>query len=152
MDCNTPASLSITWSFLKLMSIYSVIPPNHVILCHPLLILPSIFPSSTVFSNESVLHIRWPNIGVSASTSVFPMNIHDWFPLGWTDWISLHPKDSKEASPTPQFKSINSSALSFLYSPMLTSIHATGKNTALTGWTFVDKLLSLLLIHCPGWS
>ena len=60
--------------------------PN-IILCHPLLVLPSIFPSIKVFSNESVLHIRWPSIGVSASASVLPMNIQDWFPLGWTGWI-----------------------------------------------------------------
>ena len=84
------ASLSITnsWSLLKLMSIESLMPSNHLILCCPLLLLPSIFPSIRVFSNESV-HIRWPNIGVSASGSVLPMNIQDWFLLGWTCWISL---------------------------------------------------------------
>ena len=84
-DCATPwtaalqASLSITnsQSLLKLMYIESVMPSNHLILCCPLLFLPSIFPSIRVFSNESVLHIRWPNIGVSASASVLPMNIHD---------------------------------------------------------------------------
>ena len=73
------ASLSITnsQSLLKLMSIKLVIPSNHLILCCPLLFLPSIFPSIRVFSNESVLHIRWPSIGVSASASVLPMNIQD---------------------------------------------------------------------------
>ena len=87
------ASLSITnsWSLLKLMSIVSVMPSNHLILCHPLL-LPSIFPSIRVFSNVSVFHIRWPN-GVSASVSVLLMNIRDWFPLGWTGWISLQSKE-----------------------------------------------------------
>ena len=71
------ASLSITnsQSFLKLMSMESIMPFNHLILCHPLLLLPSIFPSIRVFSNESVLRIRWPNIGVSASASVLPINI-----------------------------------------------------------------------------
>ena len=85
------ASLSITtsWSLLKLMCIESVMPSNHLILCHPLLLLPSIFPNIRVFSNESALHIRWPEYGVSASTSVLPMNTQDWSPLGWTDWISL---------------------------------------------------------------
>ena len=80
------ASLSITnsWSLLKLMSIESVMPSNHLILCHPLLLLPSIFPSIRVFSNESALCIRWPNIGTSASASVPPVDIQDWFPLGWT--------------------------------------------------------------------
>ena len=78
-------------SLLKLVSIESVIPSNHVICC-PLLLLPSIVPSIRVFSNESALQIRWPKYGVSASTSVLPMNIQDWFPLGWTDWISLQSK------------------------------------------------------------
>ena len=84
------ASLSITnsQSSPKLMSIESVMPSNHLILCRPLL-LPSIFPSIRVFSSESVLRIRWPSIGVPASTSVLPMNIQDWSPLGWTGWISL---------------------------------------------------------------
>ena len=88
------ASLSITnsWSPPKTMAIESVMPSNHLILCHPLLLLPSIFPSIRVFSNESTLHIRWPSIGVSASTSVLPMNIQDWSPLGWTGWISLQSK------------------------------------------------------------
>ena len=85
------ASLSITnsRSLLKLLSIESVIPSNHLILCHPLLLLPSIFPRIRVFSNESVLCIRWPNIGASSSTSVLSMNIQDWFPLGLTGLISL---------------------------------------------------------------
>ena len=85
-------SLSITnpRSSPKLMSIEWVMPSNHLILCHPLLLLPSIFPNIRVFSNESALHIRWQNIGVSASASVLP--IQDWFPLGWTVWISLQSK------------------------------------------------------------
>ena len=74
--------------------------------------------SSRVFSNESALLIRWP-----ASASVLPMNIQDWSPLGGTVGSPCSPRDSQESSPTPQFKSINSSALSFLYSPTLTSIH-----------------------------
>ena len=88
------ASLSITnsQSSLKLMSIESVMPSNPLILCSPFLLPPSIFPSIRVFSSESVLHIRWPSIGVSASASVLPMNILDWFPLGWTGWISLKSK------------------------------------------------------------
>ena len=86
------ASLSITnsWSSLRLTSIESVMPSSHLILCRPLLLLPSIFPSIRVCSNESVLHIRWQSTGASAS--VLPMNIQDWFPLGWTGWISLHSK------------------------------------------------------------
>ena len=128
--CVTPwttagqASLSITnsWSLPKLMSIESVMPSNHLILCQSLFLLPSIFPSIRVFSNESVLHIRWLNIGVSASASVLPINNPDWFPLKWTGWISLL------SSPTPQFKSKNSSVLKFLYSQTLTCIHDWWKN------------------------
>ena len=86
------ASLSITnsQSLLKRMSTESVMPSNHLKLCHPLLLPPSIFPSIRV--NESVLRIRWPKIGVSASALVFPMNIQDLFPLGWTGWTSLQSK------------------------------------------------------------
>ena len=88
------ASMSITnsWSLLKFISIESVMPSNHLILCHPLLLLPSIIPSIRVFSNESVLHIRWPKVGASASALVHPINVQDWFPLGWTGWISLQSK------------------------------------------------------------
>ena len=77
-------------SLLKLMSIKSVIPPNHLILCRPLLLLTSIFSSMMVFSSESVLPIRWPSFGASAS--VLPMNIQGWSPLGWTGCISLQSK------------------------------------------------------------
>ena len=85
------ASLSITNSqrLLKLKSIESVMPSNHLILYSPLLLLPSIFPSIRVFSKESALRIRWPSIGASASAPVLPMNIHGLFPLGLTDLISL---------------------------------------------------------------
>ena len=84
------ASLSITnsWSLLKLISIESVMPSNHFILCCPLLLLPSIFPSMRVFLNESVLHIRWPKYWNSTSVSVLPMNIEDWF-FFRTDWFDL---------------------------------------------------------------
>ena len=94
MDCSTQASLSITnsQSLLKLMSIKSVMPSNHLILCHPLFRLSSVFSTIRVFSNESALHIRWPSIGASASASVLPVNIQDWFPLGWTGW-SCSPRD-----------------------------------------------------------
>ena len=85
------ASLSITNShrLFKLLSIESVMTSNHLILYCPLLLPPSIFPRIRVFSNESVLHIRWPKFGVSASASVLPMNIQDWFPLKLTGLISL---------------------------------------------------------------
>ena len=84
------ASLSInSQSSLKLMSIESVMPSNHLILCRPLLLPPSIFPRIRVFSNESVLHIRWPKYW-SFSFSISPSNEYSGlFPLGWTGWISL---------------------------------------------------------------
>ena len=74
------------------MSIELVMPSNHLILCHPLLLLPSIFPSIRVFSNESVLCIRWPKYWSFSFSTVLPMNIQDWSPLGWTGWISLQSK------------------------------------------------------------
>ena len=125
-----PPCPSLASEFTKPMSIESVMPSNHLILCHPFVLLPSIFPSIRVFPNESALHIGWPKY--SASTSVLPVNTQDWSPLGWTGWISLQSKElSKESSPTPQFKSINSSALSFLYSPTLTVSHDYWKNHSL---------------------
>ena len=83
-------------------------------------------------------------IGVSASTSGLPVNTQDRSPLGWTGWISLQSKGSQEFSPTPQFKSINSLALSFLYSLTLASIHDYWENHSLTRQTFVGKVMSLL--------
>ena len=88
------ASLSITnfWSLLKLISIESVMPPNHLIPCHPLLLLSSIFPSIKVFSNESALCIRWPKYW-SFSFNISPSNEHPGLiSLGWTGWISLQSK------------------------------------------------------------
>ena len=88
------ASLSITnsQSLPKPLSIESVVPCNHLILCHPFLLLPSIFPSIRDFSNESALSIRWPKYW-SFSFNISPSNEHqDWFPLEWTGWISLQSK------------------------------------------------------------
>ena len=118
-----------SWSFLKLMFIESVMPSNHIILCHPFLLLPSIFPSIRVFSNESALHIRWPKYW-SFSFSRSPSNEYSGlisFRMDWFDLLKVQ-GGSQESSPTPQFKSINSSVLSFLYSPALTSIHDCWKN------------------------
>ena len=82
-------SFTISWSLLKLMS---MMPSNHLILCHPLLLLPSILLGIRVFFNKLVLHIRAQSIGSSASSSVLPMNIQDWFPLGLAGLISLQSK------------------------------------------------------------
>ena len=90
VDCSTTGfPVHHLPDLLKLVSTESVMPSNHLILCCPLPLPPSIFPSIRVFSNESALRIMWPKYGASASASVLPMNIQDWFPLGWTGWISL---------------------------------------------------------------
>ena len=124
-------SLSITkfQSLLELMSVESVMPSNHLILCHPLLLLPSIFPNIRVFSSASVLHIRWPKCW-SFSFSISPSNEYSGLISFRMDWVvsPCSPKDSQESSPTPQFKSISSLVLSFLYSPTPTSIHNCWKN------------------------
>ena len=120
------ASLSITNSrrLLRLMSFESVMPSNQLILYHPLLLPPSIFPSIRAFSNESVLCIRWPEYW-SFSFSISPSNEYSGlisFKMGLVG-SPCSPRNSQKSSPTPQFKSISSSVLSFLYSPTLTSIH-----------------------------
>ena len=129
------ASLSITNSRSppKRMSIELVMPSNHLILYCPLLHLPSIFPSIRVFSMSQLSTSGGQSIGVSASTSVPWVNIQDWSPLGWTGWISLQSKGLSRvfSNSSPQFKIINSSVLSFLYSPTLTSIHDYWKNHSL---------------------
>ena len=126
------ASLSITncWSLLKLMSIELVMPFNHLILCHPLLLLPPIPPSIRVFSNESALPMRWPKYW-SFNFSISPSNEHSGLLKDRLVGSPGSPRNSQESSPTPQFKSINSSVLSFLHSPTLTSIHDHWKNHSL---------------------
>ena len=134
MDWSMPGFpvLHISQSLLKLISIESMMSSSHLILCRPLLLPPSIFPSIRVFSNESALHIRGPKYW-SFTFSISPSNEYsglisfrvDWF------WSPCSPRDSQESSPTPQFESINSSALSLLHSPTLTSIHDHRKNHSL---------------------
>ena len=128
------ASVSVTnsWSPPKPMSIESVIPSNHLILCCPLLLPPPIFPSIRVFSNESALHIRWQPKYWSFSLNISPSNEHP----GLISFRGLvgspcSPRDSQESSSTPQFNNINSSVLRFLYSPTLKSIYDHWKNHSL---------------------
>ena len=129
------ASLSIanSWSLLKLMSIESVMPSNHLILCRPLLLLPSIFPSIMALSNESALRIRWPkywNFSFISpfNESVLSMNIQDWFPLGLTGLISLKSKVFSRVFSNTTVQEQQFLALSFLHGPALTSIHDYWKN------------------------
>ena len=122
-------------------------PSNHLILCRPFLLLPSIFPIIRVFSNESALHIRWPNIGVSASASVLPINIQDWFPVGWTGWISLQSKDSFKSLLQHHSSKASILRLSAFFIVQLSHPHkTTGKTVSLTRWTFVGKVMSLLFM------
>ena len=127
------ASLSIinSRSLLKLMSIESVMPSSHLILCHTLLLLPPIPASIRVFSNESTLHVGGQSIEVSVSASVLPMNNQDWSPLGWTGWISLQSKGLSRvfSNTTVQKHQFFGTQLSSC--PTLTSIDDYWKNRSL---------------------
>ena len=118
------ASLSFTnsQSLLQLMCVESVMPSNHLIFCRPLLLLPSVFPSIRVFYSESFLRIMWPKYWG------FSFSISPSCEYSGLVWSPCSPRDHQEPSPTPQFKSINSSVLSLLYGPTLTSIHDYWKN------------------------
>ena len=126
------ASLSITnsWSLLKLLFIESVMPSNHLILCHPLLLSPSIFPSIRVFSNESILRIRWPKYW-SFSFSISPSNEYSGlipFRIDWLDLLAVQETLKSLLLHHSSKADINSSSLSFLYIPNLTSIPDYWKN------------------------
>ena len=114
--CQASLSFTISQSLLKLMSIESVMPSNRLILCLPLLLLPSIFPSIRVFFNELTLHIRQPKYW---SFSISPSNEYSGlisFAIDWFDLLASL-RDSQESSPAPQFESISSSVHSLLYGP-----------------------------------
>ena len=123
------------------MPIESVMPSNHLVLCRPLLLLPSMFPSFKVFSNESALRVRWPKYW-SFSFSICPSNDYSGlisFRIGWFDLLVV-----QESSPAPQFKSINSPVLSLLYGPNITSIHDYWKNHSLEYKNLYHKVMFLL--------
>ena len=140
------ASLSITnsQSLLRLMSIESVMPSNHLVLCRPLLLLPSTFPSIRVFSNESVLHIRWPKYW-SFSFSISPSNEYSGlisFKIDWFDLLAV--QETLKSLPN------HSSKASILWCSAFYIVHLShlcmtvGKTIALARWTFVGKVMSLL--------
>ena len=136
MDCSMPG-LPVCHQLPEFtqtqVPIESLMPSNHFILCRPLLLPPSIFPSIRVFSNESALHIRWPKYwSWSFSFSIAPSNEYSGMISFMRDWLDLLAvQGTLKSSPTPQFKSITSSALGFLYSPTLTYIHDHWKNHSL---------------------
>ena len=149
------ASLSITdsWSLLKLMSIELVMPSNHLILCRPLLLLPSIIHSIRVFSNESVLRIRWPNYW-SFSFSISSSNEYSGlisFRMDWLDLLAIQGTLRVFSNTTVQKHQFFGAQLSLWSNCHL--YKTTGKNKALTRWTFVSKVMSLLSTICYlGWS
>ena len=138
---------------LKLMSIESVMPSNHLILYCPLLLLPSIFPSIRVFSNESVLHIKWPKHG-SFSFSISPSKGYSGLISFRIDWLDLLAVQGTLKS-LLQHHGSKASILwcSAFFIAQISHPHmTTGKTIALSRQTFVDKVTSLLLICCLGWS
>ena len=136
-------SFTISQSLFKLMSIESVMPSNHLILCHPLLLLPSIFPSIRVFSDESALHIRWPKYW-RFSFSICPSNEHPGLislPTNGLVGSPCCPRDSQESSPTPQFENIN--PLAFFMVQFSHLYMTTGKTIALIRRTIFSKVVSV---------
>ena len=152
-ECQASLSITNCRSLPKLMSTESVMPSNHLILCCPFLLLPSIFPSIRVFSNESALRIRWPKYR-SFSLNISPFNEQSgmiFFRMDWLDLLavqgtlkSLLQHHSSKAS----FLGHSAFFIVQLSHPYMT----TGKTIALTRWTFVDKVMLYFLICCLGWS
>ena len=145
MDCSTPDLPSITnsQSLLKLMSIESVIPFNHLILCRPLFLLPSIFPSIRVFSNESVLFIRWPKYWSFSFSTCNEFSGLISFRTVWFDCLAVQGtlKSLQHHSSKASILQRSAFFIVQLSHPYMTS----GKTKALTRWTFVGKVMSLLL-------
>ena len=155
MDCSTPGSLSITntRNLLKLMSIESVMPSNHLILCCCLLLLSSIFPSIKVFSNESTLHIRWPKYW-SFSFSISPSKDYSGlisFRIDSFDLLAVH----RTLESLLQHNSLKASILwrsAFFMVQLSHPYMTTGKTIALTRWTFAGQVSLCFLMCCLGWS
>ena len=142
-------SITNSRSLLKLVPIKSVMPSSHLILCHPLLLLPLIPPSIRVFSNESTLLMRWPKYW-SFSFNLSPSNEHPGLISFRMDWLDLPAvQGTIESSPTAQFKSINFLVLSFLYSSTHTSTHDHWKNHRLDQ---TDPCCLCILLCYLGWS
>ena len=147
------ASLSITnsWSSPKPMFIELVMPSNHLILCRPLFLLPSIFPSIRVFSNESTLRIRWPKFW-SFSFNISPSNEHSGLIFSRTDWLDLLAVQGTLKSLLHSSKASILRHSAFFTVQLSHSYMTTGKTIALTRRTFVDKVMSLLFNILSSWS
>ena len=148
--CQASLSLTISWSLPKLMSIESVVLSNHLILCHPLLLLPSIFPSQGL-SSESALHIRWPRYW---SFSISPSNEYSGLISFRMDWLDLLAVQGTLKS-LLQHHSLKASILRCAAFFMVQLSHpymTTGKTIALTLWTFVSKVMFCCSICCLGLS
>ena len=154
LPCPSP-SPGVCWNSCPFES---VIPSNHLILCCPLLLLPSVFPSIRVFSKESVLLIRWPK-DWSFSFNISPSNEYSGlisFRMDWLDLLAVH-RTFNNLLQHHNLKSINSLVLSLIYGPTLHPYMTTGKTIPLTGWIYVGKVMSLFLfcfvlflIYCLG--
>ena len=144
-DCNQASlSFTVSQSLVKLMSIESVMPSNHLALCHPLLLLLSIFSSIRVFLMGQPLASGGQSIGASSTASVLPMNIQFWSPLGLTGWIPLQSKGLSRVffSTTAQRHQLFSAQPSLWYNSHFHTL-TIGKTIALTRWTLVSKVMSL---------
>ena len=149
MDCSTPGFpvLHHLPEFAKLMSIESMVPSDHLILCHPLLLLPSVLPSIRVFSSESVLHIRWPKYW-SFSFRISPANEYSElisFRIDWFDLLAVQGTLKSLQHHSSKASILQDCFLSFLIVQLSHPYITTGKPIALTRWTFVGKVMSLLL-------
>ena len=143
--CQAFLSFTNSQSLLKFTSIQLVMPSNHLILCRPLLLPPLIFPRVRIFSNESVLCIRRPEYwSFQLQHQSFQWIFRTDFLEDWLVWFPCSSKDSQESSPTPQFKSINFWHSAFFMVQLSHPYMITGKTIALTVWTFVGKIMSLL--------
>ena len=141
-ECQASLSFTISQNLFKLMSIELLMPSTHLILCHPLLLLPSIFPRVTVFSNESAFPIKWPKYW-NFSFSISPSNEYSGLTFFRFDLFPYCPRESQESSPTPHFKNISSLALMFFIVQLSHLYMTTGKTIALATQNFIGKVMSL---------
>ena len=149
--CQVSLFITNPWTLLKLMSIKSVISSNHLILCHPLLLLPSIFPSIRVFSNESVLCITWPKYW-SFNFSISPSNVYSGlisFGIDWLDLLAVQ-ETLKSLLQHHSSKALILQCLAFFIVQLFHPYMTTGRTIALTRQTFVSKVCLCFLTCCLG--